>query len=58
MLAANDCCTGSGSERNLAYAVQWYALSAVSLGLWFWFGVLGRGKRPEGAPDARPTDPS
>ncbi len=50
--------SGSGSERNLAYAVQWYALSAVSLGLWFWFGVLGRGKRPEGAPDARPTDPS
>ena len=50
--------SGSGSERNLAYAVQWYALSALSLGLWFWFGVLGRGKRPEGAPDARPTDPS
>lgn len=43
---------GSGSERNIAYAVQWYAFSALSLGLWFWFGVLGRGKRQGSTSDA------
>lgn len=43
---------GSGSERNIAYAVQWYAFSALSIGLWFWFGVLGRGKRQGSTSDA------
>ena len=29
---------GSGSEKNLGYALQWYCLAALSAGLTIWFG--------------------
>lgn len=38
-----------GIAKHRSYAVQWYSLSALSVGLWFYFVVLkrGTGKRDE-----------
>ncbi len=33
---------GSGVDRHRAYAFQWYAMAAVTAGLWLWFVVLRR----------------
>jgi cytochrome oxidase assembly protein ShyY1 len=36
---------GSGSDRNRAYAFQWFAMAAVTAGLWAWFGFFSA-RRP------------
>jgi surfeit locus 1 family protein len=33
---------GSGVDRHRGYAFQWYAMAAVTAGLWLWFVVLRR----------------
>jgi len=35
----------SGVDRHRGYAVQWYAMAAVTAGLWLWLTLRGRRKR-------------
>ena len=35
---------GSGSERNRGYALQWFAMAIVTVGLWAYYFFSGRGK--------------
>ena len=45
---------GAGTERHIGYAIQWYLMSALSVGLWIWFVVLR--KRPAHEPGRDPED--
>jgi len=36
---------GSGVDKHLGYAFQWFALAAATVGLWLWFAVLRRRPR-------------
>ncbi|MFN9747290.1 MAG: SURF1 family protein [Betaproteobacteria bacterium] len=45
---------GSGVDKHHGYAFQWFALSALTLGLLVWFQVL-RPARPDHAPERHPS---
>ena len=44
----------TGVEKHHGYAFQWFALSALSAGLWLWFEVV----QPRRSSRARPSSPS
>lgn len=49
---------GAGTEKNIGYALQWFLLAALSLGVWAWFVVIKPRRSPhagaDDGPDLRP----